>query len=311
MRDGADISVVVLTYNHGHVLGPVVDSILAQTVRGVEVVVSDDRSTDGTWDVVQEIARRHPAVRTVRPERNLGMAGNANFAVAQTGRPLVALLHHDDLCRPDLLARWAAVVDHHPDVAFVSNGVAYTAREQTSVSPFAECTNGADILGVLLSRWPCPFRGTAMVRRSAWDAVGGMDERFGMLADIDLWMRLAAHGAVGYVAEPLLTVHHERPADYPEAYSAFSWDRRRTLYEIHAANVERRDGRGSAAWHRCRWRVTKDVLTWLGYAVARRQPAMLASADRGRTPFEWPGVHAARRTAARASRVVLPHSSAA
>ena len=68
MRDGSDISVVVLAYNHGHVLGPVVDSILAQTVRGVEVVVSDDRSTDGTWDVVQEIARRHPAVRTVRPE---------------------------------------------------------------------------------------------------------------------------------------------------------------------------------------------------------------------------------------------------
>lgn len=310
MRDGADISVVVLTYNHAHVLGPVLDSVLSQTVQGFEVVISDDRSTDRTWEAVQEIARRHPAVRAVRPEKNLGMAGNANFAVAQTARPLVALLHHDDRCRPDLLARWAAVLDAHADALFVSNAVAVASQAEPSGEPLAERTDGAAVLDVLLSRWPCPFRGTAMIRRAAWDDAGGMDERFGMLADVDLWMRLAARGAVGYVAEPVLAVHHARPADYPEAYSAFSWDRRRTLYEIHAANVERRDGRGSPAWHRFRWRVTRDVLTWLGYAVVRRRPHMLATADRGRTAFEWPGVHAARRAAAQAARVLPPRPAA-
>ena len=55
------------------------------------------------------MAAVEPRIRLVRPARNLGMAGNANFAVEQSSQPYVAILHHDDLYRRDMLERWVVI----------------------------------------------------------------------------------------------------------------------------------------------------------------------------------------------------------
>ena len=61
----------------------------------------------------------------------------------------------------------------------------------------------------LLIRFGCYVRGTAIFRKKYFDEVGGMNEKFGMLADVDLWMRLAAKWDVGYVNKPLIEVIQE------------------------------------------------------------------------------------------------------
>ena len=81
----------------------------------------------------------------------------------------------------------------------------------------------------LLPRWGCPVRGTAMIRRSHFEAVGGMREQFGLLADVDLWMRLSARAPVGYVPETLVAIRQARPAYYPEAYQSAVWSWRRDI----------------------------------------------------------------------------------
>src|SRR6185312_3833181 len=129
--------------------------------------------------------------RVVQPARNLGMAANANFTVAQARGEYIALLHHDDVYSPNLLEAWAAVLDRHPTVGFVSNAYRDHRNGDVSVHPFQERNVGADVLREnMLPIWGCPIRGTAMVRKRCWDAVSGMREEFGMLADVDLWMRL-------------------------------------------------------------------------------------------------------------------------
>jgi GT2 family glycosyltransferase len=152
----------------------------------------------------------------------------------------------------------------------------------------------------LLPSWGCPVRGTAMIRRDAWDRVGGMRERFGLLADVDLWMRLSRLGAVGYVREPVITVRQDRPTYYPTIYKPeHSWDRQRILYEIHAANrletMDRSSLRARLRWWRFRYRVTVETLRWLAYAVVRRKPAMIESSHRGATPYDLPGLAVLRR----------------
>jgi len=90
----------------------------------------------------------------------------------------------------------------------------------------------------LFTFWGCVVMGTALIRREAWGLVGGMREQFGLLADIDMWMRLAMRWSVGYVPEPDITVRHQRPSYYPDMYkgSSWSWQRQRFIYEIHASN---------------------------------------------------------------------------
>jgi glycosyltransferase involved in cell wall biosynthesis len=237
---GEKISVCLLTYNHVDVIESTLFSILKQTITGYELIVSDDCSTDGTWEVISRLAAEDCRIRPIRTPVNQGMAGNANFAVAQSSRPYIALLHHDDVYRQDLLEKWAGVLERHQNVAFVFNAYgSFGSRDLQSEPMPGECMDGQWLLKKhLFSRWGCVVRGTAMIRRGSWQQVEGMREQFGLLADVDLWMRLSMQWDVGYVPEPLIIVRQQRPAYYPEIYKngVWSWERHRRLYEIHASN---------------------------------------------------------------------------
>lgn len=300
---GAKISVCLLTYNHVDLIESTLRSILAQTIDGYEILVSDDRSSDGTWEQILAVARDDPRVTPLRTPRNLGMAGNANFAAGHASRPYLALLHHDDLYRSDLLEKWAGVLERNPDVLFVFNQYGRHGRSDSYTQPLeGERVDGGFFFETyLLPFWGCPVHGTAMIRRSAWDRLGGMREQFGLLADIDLWMRLSRLGAVGYVHEPIISIRQHRPEYYPNIYKAehWSWDRQRILYEIHAINrletLERSTLRGRLRWWRFRYRLSVETLWWLAYALVKRKQGLIASSDRGETPWDLPGLHVVRR----------------
>ena len=149
--------------------------------------------------------------------------------------------------------------------------------------------------------------GTAMIRRRDFDAVGGLREEFGLLADVDLWMRLAARGAVGYVPEPLITVRQERPAYYPTAYQsgAWSWRRQRYLNDLHAQNrlewFDQGTWRGRLELLEFRTRLSLETAKWLSDAVARRKWAMLDSAADSVTLHDQPWLSAYRALVGRAT----------
>lgn len=294
---GAKISVCLLTYNHVEVIESTLRTILDQTITGYEVIVSDDCSTDGTWERILELAAADARIKPVRTPHNMGMPGNANFAVAQSDRPYIALLHHDDLYRKDLLEKWAGVLDRHPDAAFVFNPYGVFESDFIYQEPMpGECIDGKWLLKkYLFSRWGCVVRGTAMIRHGAWEQVGGMREQFGLLGDIDLWMRLAMRWPVGYVPEPVITVRHQRPDYYPDIYTGgtWSWRRQRFLYEIHASNrldyLNLDTLLGRLQWWGFRLKLSFETTKWLVYAVVRKKPEMIASSHESMTRYDlWP-----------------------
>ena len=124
-----------------------------------------------------------------------------------------------------MLAQFVSVIGEFPNVGFVFNE--YLIGEQPIHAmqgmQFERVMLGPLFLREnLLGAWGCPVHGTALIRRSCFEEVGGMDLRFGLLADVDLWMRLSARWDVGYVTKPVLTIHQERPKDYPRDYVGFT-----------------------------------------------------------------------------------------
>lgn len=292
---GEDIAVCLLTYNHVEVVESTIKSILKQSICGYEVIVSDDCSTDGTWDRIQRLAADDARIRPVRTRTNLGMPGNANFAVAQTTRPYIALLHHDDIYREDLLEKWAKSLMRCDDAAFAFNPYGVFDSDRVLQEPIpSECIEGKWLLErYLFARWGCVVRGTAMIRRGAWDEVGGMREQFGLLADVDLWMRLAMRWPVAYVPEPLIAVRHRRPSYYPDIYTGkeWHWERQRLIYEIHAANrlsfYDLGTLKGRVNWWKFRWRLSAETAKWLSYAVVRSKRRMIDSSRESETPYDF------------------------
>ena len=294
MKLGEEICVCLLTYNHVEVIESTLKTILDQTITGYEVIVSDDCSIDGTWERILELAAVDVRIKPVRTPHNMGMPGNANYAVAQSDRPYIALLHHDDLYRQDLLEKWIDVLERHPDAAFVFNsyGVYQSDFVFRNEMP-GECVDGHWLLDTyLLPRWGCAVRGTAMIRRSAWETTGGMRAQFGLLSDIDLWMRLAIRWQVGYVPEPVITVRHQRPDGYPDDYQEvnWSWRRQRFLYEIHAANrlayFKLNTFAGRLKWWGFRLKLSGETAKWLVYAVVRKKPAMITTSPASVTAYD-------------------------
>jgi glycosyltransferase involved in cell wall biosynthesis len=294
---GDKISVCLLTYNHVNLIESTIRSVLEQTVQGFEFVVSDDRSTDGTWEKILDLAKTDRRIKPIQTPHNMGMPGNANFAVAQSDRPYIALLHHDDLCRNDLLEKWVSVMNKYPESSFVFNSYDDGNSEHTYGPKLnVENIDGQYLLEkYLFKSWGCPVRGTAMIRRAAWDKIGGMRVEFNLLADIDVWMRLSAIGSVGYVADAIISVRHQRPVDYPEEYreGSWSWRRQRFLYEIHAANRQTyyrlNTIVGRIKWWGFRVKLTIETTKWLIYAVVRKKPAMITTSNDSVTAYDlWP-----------------------
>jgi len=293
---GEKISACILTYNHANVIQSMLASILDQSITAYEVIVSDDCSTDGTWERILELAKGNERIKPLRTPYNLGMPGNANFAVAYSHRPYIALLHHDDIYRRDLLEKWANVLERYPKVSFVFNPYdTPNAERQHGPRLASECVDGPWFFEKhLLARWGCPVRGTAMIRKSWWEKVGGMREQFDLIADVDLWMRLSREAEVGYVPEPLIRVRHVRPDYYPEIYKATRFEWRRTIlaYEIYAANLlaylDLRTLKGRLQWWKFRFKLSRETTKWLGYAVKKRRMDLIAS-DESATPYDlWP-----------------------
>jgi glycosyltransferase involved in cell wall biosynthesis len=113
---GARLTVGMPVYNGERYMAETIDTILGQDVDGLELMVSDNCSTDATAEIVKDVMSRDDRVRYVRNEHNVGAARNYNQLVEFSQAPLFKWAGYDDLLRPSYLARCLEVLDAQPDV---------------------------------------------------------------------------------------------------------------------------------------------------------------------------------------------------
>ncbi|MEV4536398.1 glycosyltransferase [Asanoa sp. NPDC049518] len=107
----ARVTIGVPVYNAARYLPVALDALRAQDHPDFEIVISDNASTDETWDICQSYAVADPRIRLWRNERNLG--GHANFAkvVELASGELFKWAAYDDICRPGFVSACVAALD--------------------------------------------------------------------------------------------------------------------------------------------------------------------------------------------------------
>lgn len=96
-------SILVPVYNRVHLIGACVESALDQTVADLEVVICDNASNDGTWDVCRRLAERDPRVRIFQNASNLGPVRNWLRCLDRARGEYAKLLFSDDVIAPTYL----------------------------------------------------------------------------------------------------------------------------------------------------------------------------------------------------------------
>lgn len=208
---GPRVSVVMPTFRRARQIGASIESLLRGEWEDFELLVRDDGDgTDGTADAVRRAASSDSRVHYHRNERHLGIPGNVNAGIRVGRGDLIVICHDHDLYKPGFLSRMVEVLSRHPSALYVHCAIDIIDSEgavlRTHVGDWPELVRGADWLKFMLGQLSCPVSALTMVPRRSHEQYGLYDSTWGFIADVEMWMRLALHGDVAYVREPLVRV---------------------------------------------------------------------------------------------------------
>lgn len=202
----SEVTFVVPCYNYGRYVVQALESLLAQTVRELEIIVVDDASTDNTPEVLTRY-QAHPQIKLLRHERNLGHIATYNEALALARGSYVAIMSADDYClEHDAVARQLALFQAHPSIGMVYSAYRMVAGDKLlsteAVFPHQGFRHGLDEFHSLIWGNYILHSGT-LLRREVQEELGPYDAGLPQSADWDQWLRTCARHDVGYIPEPL------------------------------------------------------------------------------------------------------------
>jgi glycosyltransferase involved in cell wall biosynthesis len=193
------VSVVIPCYKQAHFLAEAVESVVTQTFTDWEIVIVNDGSPDDTSEVAKRLIAKHPGKQIHLLEKsNSGLPGARNAGMRAASGKYLLPLDADDKIKPTLLAKLVPILDNRPKVGFAYSHIQHFGEIDTEF-PLPDFDRATLIAKDNIA---CVC---ALVRRSAWEQVGGYNEamREGY-EDWDFWIGCVEHGWDGYcLHEPL------------------------------------------------------------------------------------------------------------
>lgn len=225
-RPPPPVSVVMPVHNAAGFLDESIGSILAQTFADFEFVILDDGSTDGSGPLLRRWAETDPRIRLIQNPRRSGAAASSNRVAFSASAPLIARMDADDVAHPRRLERQVEALSADPGAVLVGSLAEVIDSRGRRVRP-------ADPARLLRRSAFAPFsHPSTMIRKAAFERVGGYRVEAEKWEDVDLYLRLARQGRMLVVPEALLRY-------------------RQTGYSTRSADGELAFERAMALMHRC------------------------------------------------------------
>lgn len=203
------ISVIMGTYNCAQTVEAAINSVLAQTYSDFEIVVCDDCSDDGTFEILSNIHRQHPdRITLLRNESNRKLAYSLNRCLATAKGELIARMDADDLSHPERFKTQLDFLIANPNVHLV--GTAMQRFDRDGVGDIVRMPVAPNRFSLHLGT---PFaHATIMAHKYVYDQLGNYTvcRRTERGQDRDLWFRFFHHGFSGRnIEEPLYLVRED------------------------------------------------------------------------------------------------------
>lgn len=192
-------SIVIPFYNRKDMVVACVDSVIFNAPIGTEIIAVDDGSSDGA---IEEVISKYGSVVSVRLPENRGVAAARNAGNSVASNEVIIDLDSDDLLLPGAVE---AVLRE------VSNGAGFVygnALKQAHGGAQAP-TNRPEWRPNILFDKGCFFVGLKGYLKSAWEMVGGFNEKMRAAVDLDFALRLEELGVVFARAQEQLVVYRE------------------------------------------------------------------------------------------------------
>lgn len=212
------VSIIVLCYNSSETVQETLDSLLVQDYPAVEIIISDDGSTDDTAAVVEVWKEKHQQqfrrVVFLASASNQGICANVSKGYAEAAGEWIKPIAGDDFILPGAIAQYMELAISENHAVIISKMIPFNDASQfdmetDKVIPFAEDIEiikdkPENLLSALRMKNIIPAP-AILLRRSDYEAVGGIDRAFFHLDDWPLWINLLEAGKTfGWLPQPLI-----------------------------------------------------------------------------------------------------------
>ena len=194
------ISIVTACYNHAAFVSETIESVLSQNYPNLELILIDDGSTDGSWEVIQRYR-----FGLAHCERLEGYRDTPTIALNQglkhsTGE-IMMYLNSDDILLPKSLFVIAKIFQEHPEVEWLT-GMATTINERSEI--VNSKLRLKHVYDFLSGNWKVIQQESTCWRRSVWERAGGKLEGEKRWAfDTELWTRFFEQTEHYHAATPI------------------------------------------------------------------------------------------------------------
>jgi glycosyltransferase involved in cell wall biosynthesis len=188
------ISCVIVSYNNGKLLEEAVMSVVRQTRPPDEIIVADDASTDGSRQLIESLAHKHPNITPVFRQKNLGVSANRDLAMREARGDLLTWLDGDDFFLPTKIEAEATALQQRRGVIAYSDVRLIDRKTNVirtvAIPEFAQMEASGRLRWLLRRTRQSPA--AMLVPRDVHVGVGGYSHRLRTYEDWDYILRLAA-----------------------------------------------------------------------------------------------------------------------
>lgn len=261
------IGVIIPSYNYGRFLIEAVESVLKQTRLPDKILISDDASSDNTWEIGEAYAKKYPDLITFnRNDKNLGIIDHFNKAVSLLKTDYICFLGADNRFRSDYIEKTSLALDTNEDISIVYTDFALFDKRAPSVYEDLPKPWRGKILEKYYYIINFPdfndntkesflkrnfMHGSSMYRYKAYKKVGGYMKKKDMPEDHSLFKRIIKDGwGAVRIPEPVLEYrqHSDEQANIKMATQAeLNFYRSRTR-QLEVAEEELTKIKSSKFW---------------------------------------------------------------
>ena len=218
MSDSPSISVIIPAYNRADTIGPVIESVICQSIPVSEIIVIDDGSTDGTGSVVRKVFAGHHGWSgrlLLLEQANGGKSSALNLALPEATSEWIAFNDSDDLWLPEKLEKQFQALARFPQckVCFTDTLFGYRGSTTTLTIAGIKLPDAAGVMEklplLLAGRASGIMMQTLVVHADVMRAFGGFDTRLTVSQDTDFLFRLSLLAHFCYINEPLVLLDRE------------------------------------------------------------------------------------------------------
>jgi glycosyltransferase involved in cell wall biosynthesis len=203
------VTVVIPSYNRERFVTDAIDSVLQQDHADIELIIIDDGSTDGSVRRIGDhLAARSPSIRVdFQARQNRGKSATLNTGLTRAKGRYFSLLDSDDVLEPGMVRTLATALGAAGAETAASFGDGWVVdpvgRVQGRLSDTAPYRGGNVFMDLARLRF-FPLIQSSLIRRHVLEQLGGFDERFKLLDDWDMWLRLTRRYEIAYVPSPVV-----------------------------------------------------------------------------------------------------------